>query len=65
MKVKLFVKYEPLLRIGRRHLDLESEINAWLGENRAIKVISIKQSASGGSLNPSVFLISVWYEAAA
>ena len=42
--------------------DLESEINAWLQQNPSIKVVDIKQAASGGSFAESLWLISVWYE---
>ena len=30
--------------------DLETEMNAWLQQNPNIKIVEIKQSASGGSL---------------
>lgn len=68
MKVKLFWKNNPL---GPRRLftyshenarSLEDEINAWLREHPSIKVVEIKQSASGGSLEPSFWVFSVWYE---
>lgn len=64
MKVKLFWKNHPL---GPRAQfeparDLEAEINIWLSENPRIKVVDLKQSASGGSFSPSLWLISVWYE---
>jgi hypothetical protein len=42
--------------------ELETEINNWLSQNPKIKIVGIKQSASGGSYNPSLWLISVWYE---
>ncbi len=51
MKVKLFSKKDSFF--GRRkNLDLENEINEWLKKNPSVKVIEIKQSASGGSLEP-------------
>ena len=71
MRVKLFWKNQP----GRPTLgafkaqfsfgnaqDLEHEINAWLQEHPGVKVIDIRQSASGGSYAESLWLISVWYE---
>jgi len=70
MHVKLFWKNQP----GRPSAglfkglsfknaqDLESEINAWLQQNPSIKVVDIKQAASGGSFAESLWLISVWYE---
>jgi len=62
MKVKLFSKDNPLAKKGRNQLELENEINEWLENNPSIKVIDIKQSASGGSFSYSQFFISVWYE---
>ena len=49
----------------RKSQDMEDEINAWLSQNPKIKVVDIKQSASGGSYMPTLWLISVWYEEAA
>lgn len=64
MKVKLFWKLEP--KGSRAQFeparDLEAEINNWLSENPRIKVVDLKQSASGGSLGASLWFISVWYE---
>ena len=65
MKVKLFSKNDPLRRKGKNQLDLENEINVWLEENPTIKVVDIKQSASGGSFNPPTLFISLWYEESA
>ena len=68
MKVKLFWANNPL---GPTRLfstapfndeALETEINRWLRDHPKIKIIDIKQSASGGSWKPSLWLISVWYE---
>ena len=73
MRVKLFWKNDPRglnprrlngLSIGNAQ-DLEDEINAWLSQSPKVKVVDIKQSASGGSFGPSLWLISVWYEEAA
>jgi hypothetical protein len=75
MKVKLFWLNNPLgpLKhpLGRWRFfpapafndeALENEINRWLRDHPDIKIIEIKQSASGGSFKPSLWLISVWYE---
>ncbi|MGC8666875.1 MAG: hypothetical protein ACP5VE_02000 [Chthonomonadales bacterium] len=70
MLVKLFWKNEPMKPglffgfglTGKNAHGFEAEINAWLRNNPGIKVVDIKQSASGGSLAGSLWLISVWYE---
>ena len=69
MKVKLFWKNKPLssARFFSANWDqnaqvLEEEINQWLRDHSDIKIIEIRQSASGGSFAPSLWLISVWYE---
>jgi hypothetical protein len=71
MRVKLFWKNEPLKpgsglfrtgRTGGHAVELEGEINRWLAENPNIKVVNVKQSASGGSFAESLWLISIWYE---
>lgn len=41
---------------------LEDEINDWLAANPDIKIVDIKQSCCGGSLNPSITVVSIWYE---
>jgi hypothetical protein len=70
MRVKLFWKNEPGRPARFRKLsfrnakELEDEINVWLAENPTIKVIEVKQSASGGSFAGSLWLLSVWYEEA-
>jgi hypothetical protein len=73
MRAKLFWKNQPgrpsagLFRglSFKNARDLENEINAWLQQTPKIKVIDIKQSASGGSFAESLWLISVWYEESA
>ncbi len=45
--------------------DLEREINAWMEQNPGIKIIDIRQSASGGSMASTKVFISVWYEQSA
>ena len=62
MKVKLFSKYNPLGKKGKLQLDLQNEINDWLGKNPSINVTKIEQSASGGSFADATLFISVWYE---
>ena len=62
MKVKLFSKDDLLSRKGKKQLDLENEINVWLEKNPTIKVVDIKQSASGGSWRSPTLFISLWYE---
>ena len=64
MKVKLFWDNNPLGRggSGSNAHAFEDQINAWLSENPRIKIVDIKQSASGGSFGASLWFISVWYE---
>ena len=66
MKVKIFDAYTKRLgKIDRSSLDeLESQVAEWLKENASIKVVDIKQSATGGSWGPMQLFISVWYEPA-
>ena len=61
MKVKLFGKIN-LNKKGLEVLDLEPEINEWLKKNPDIKIISIKQSAAGGTMIATKLFVSVWYE---
>ena len=70
MRVKLFWKYNPLgprgwfSFSGRNAQALEDEINAWLRDHPAAKVVEIKQSGSDSSSGQALWLISVWYEEA-
>ena len=41
---------------------LENEINDWLDANSGIKIVDIKQSCCGGSFNPRLTVVSIWYE---
>lgn len=65
MRVKFFMRggyvgsYKP-----EHHRELEDEVNAWLERNPGIKVIDIKQSASGGSWAKPQLFIAVLYEPA-
>ncbi len=61
MKVKLFFMSNLEKRKRVNLQSLEDEVNAWLEQNPNINVVNIKQSASGGSLNPTSLSISVWY----
>jgi len=63
MKVKIFTNKEGYFKkTSATSLELEREINLWLEANPNIKIIKIKQNSSGGSLEPTVHLISLWYE---
>ena len=72
MRVKLFWMNDPMgpwksgwlrgVPTAKNAQDLENEINAWLANNSSIRVVDIKQTASGGSYAASLWLISVWYE---
>ena len=61
MRVKLFGIYNPTGKKGRIQQLYEDAINRWLAENEGIEIVEIRQSASGGSINPAHVLISVWY----
>jgi len=71
MKVKLFWKNNPLGPSGlfvysnENARVIESEINRWLSQHPGIKIVDIRQSASGGSFGASLWLISIWYEESA
>ena len=74
MRVKFFWKNEPMNPChgflwskvsGQNALAMETEINAWLNDHPTIKIVDIKQTASGGSLAGSLWLITVWYEESA
>jgi len=57
MKMKLFGKEG-----SKKVFELEEEVNTWLEQYPKIKIIDIRQSASGGSLHDTKLYISVWYE---
>ena len=66
MKVKIFKQSGYMFYFGRRPKSkqiLENKINEWLASNPDIKILEIKQSCCGGSFNPSLTIISIWYEA--
>lgn len=43
---------------------VEQEINDWLAAHPAIRIVDIRQSSSGGSLEPAAIATSIWYEEA-
>ena len=62
MKVRIF-ETATNFKIDRGALDqLQDQVDLWLKENTGIKIVHIKQSASGGSAGPMQLFISVWYE---
>ncbi|MFC2094232.1 hypothetical protein ACFLSH_01255 [Bacteroidota bacterium] len=64
MKVKFFKVSGYSFYFGKKPASkqvLEDEINSWLNANQNIDIIEIKQSCCGGSLNPSLTVVSVWY----
>ena len=66
MKVKIFKMAGYHTNFGKKPASkqiLEDEINVWLETNSGVKIIDIKQSCCGGSFNPSLTVVSVWYEA--
>ena len=63
MKTKIFAISQGYFRtLSRASLSLEMQINTWLNTNPGIKIVDIKQSACGGSADPSKIIISIWYE---
>ena len=70
MQVKLFWKYDPLgprktfsgVYLQKNAQIMEDEINAWLKDRPKIKIVEVRQSASGQSYHPGLWLVSVWYE---
>ena len=66
MKVKIFSKCGGYFsKSSKISSDLEQEFNTWLDNNSGIKIINIKQSSCGGSLEPAKHIISIWYETVA
>ena len=60
MKMKLFGRENS--KHGLEVLDLEKDVNEWLGQNPKIKIMDIRQSSNGGSWATSKLFVSVWYE---
>jgi hypothetical protein len=65
MRVKLFWKNNPLgphrfLSASEANaLDFENEINDWLRSNPGVRIVDIKQSASGGSYSLHVAVVDL------
>jgi len=64
MKMKLFGKINTSKK-GLNVLELEDEVNTWLENNPTIKIIDIKQSSNGGSMQNTKLFFSIWYEESA
>ncbi len=62
MKVKLFLKYNPLGNEYKNQFDLEAEINDWLAANPKVRIVNIQQSAVVGADDRIMWAMSVWYE---
>lgn len=63
MKTKIFAISQGYFRtLSKASLSLEMQINTWLNTNPGIKIIDIKQSSCGGSVEPSKTIVSIWYE---
>jgi len=65
MKTKIFKVSGYRIYFGNKPKSkqvLEDEINNWLEANSDIKIVDIKQSCCGGSLEPSQTIVSIWYE---
>ena len=63
MQVKIFSNKGGMFSDLKKALVvLEGEVNDWLSAHSNINVIEIKQSVSGGSLEPAELIVSVWYE---
>ena len=62
MKVKFFSKCSRYFGKSKIAETLEGEINVWMESQPGIKVVDIKQTSCGGSLEPGQHLVSVWYE---
>lgn len=63
MRVKFFVKDKGAFTGWARYIgQLEEEVNAWLADNPAIRIVHVTQSSNGGSFDTSKCFLSVWYE---
>ena len=61
MRVKIFSMNNPIGKKGENQQILEDQINQWLSRNKGVEVVRVEQSASGGSMGPSLWMISIWY----
>jgi hypothetical protein len=59
MRAKLF---RTVHLSAKNAQDSENEMNDWLRQNPEIRVVDIKQSATGSTFAGFFWLISVWYE---
>jgi hypothetical protein len=59
MRVKLF---KNVHLSDKNAKDWEAEMNDWLHQNPNIRVVDIKQSATGSTFAGFFWLISVWFE---
>ena len=59
MRVKLF---RTIHLTAENAQAWEKEMNDWLQQNPKIRVVDIKQSATGSTFAGFFWLISVWYE---
>jgi hypothetical protein len=64
MKVKLFLKYNPLNNEFRNLSDLETEINDWLAASPGIRILHVQQSAEVGAEDRIMWAMSFLYEEA-
>ncbi|MAT59001.1 MAG: hypothetical protein K8F60_13935 [Melioribacteraceae bacterium] len=62
MKVKLFMNTGKYFKKPNLSNELENEINQWLEVNKQIEIKEIKQACCGGSLEPALTVISIWYD---
>lgn len=61
MRVKIFLNSGKLFGKSASVDEFGEEINTWLKTHSDIKIVKIKQSSCGGSLEPGQHLISIWY----
>lgn len=63
MQVKVFLKKKPFFENTKDFgFGVERDINNWLAANPGIKIREIRQSAGGGSFEPTTTMVSIWYE---
>jgi hypothetical protein len=61
MQVKIFSMNDPMKKKSQNQQNFEDKINQWLSQKKGVEVVRIEQSASGGSFNPHLWMISIWY----
>ena len=63
MQIKIFSRCGGYFtKSSKESSQLEQDVNTWLESNPKIKILDIKQSSCGGSLEPAKHIISIWYE---